>query len=106
MYFAHFLGMRPIENEGFNTQKNLGYGLKHKYSRVDWLASKNYYQCLQIAHLINQLLELNTRFKEQLKGKITIKHLWKCMIGFFIYGCIYTEKLSMLAQLRTQVRFE
>jgi len=95
-----------IENEGFNTQKNLGYRLKHKYSRVDWLASKNYYQCLQIAHLINQLLELNTRFKEQLKGKITIKHLWKCMIGFLIYGCIDTEKLSMLAQLRTQVRFE
>ena len=95
-----------IENEGFNTQKNLGYGLKHKYSRVNWLAAKNYYQCLQIAHLINQLLELNTRFKEQLKGKITIKHLWKCMIGFLIYGSIDTEKLSILAQLRTQVRFE
>ena len=49
---------QKIENEGFNTQKNLGYGLKHKYSRVSLQASKNYYQCLQIAHMINQLFEL------------------------------------------------
>ena len=95
-----------IENEGFNTQKNLGYGLKHKYSRVNLCAAKNYYQCIQIAHLINQLLELNMRFKEQLKGKITIKHLWKCMLGFLKYCSIDTKKLSMLAQLKTQVRFE
>ncbi len=50
-----------IENEGFNTQKNLGYNLKHKYSRVSWLAAKNYYQCLQIGHLINQLVELSSK---------------------------------------------
>ncbi len=43
-----------IENEGFNTQKNLGYNLQHKYSRCRWKAGKNYYQCLQIAHLLNQ----------------------------------------------------
>jgi hypothetical protein len=44
---------QKIENEGFNTQKNLGYSLKHKYSRVSLQATKNYYQCLQIAHMIN-----------------------------------------------------
>jgi len=33
-----------IENEGFNTQKNLGYALQHKYARVNWQAAKNYYQ--------------------------------------------------------------
>ena len=38
-----------IENEGFNTQKNGGYGLEHKYSRTSFNAMKNYYQCLQIA---------------------------------------------------------
>lgn len=41
-----------IENEGFNTQKNLGHGLEHKYSRIDFSATKNYYQCMHIAHLI------------------------------------------------------
>ena len=31
-----------IENEGFNTRKNLGYALQHKYARVNWQAAKNY----------------------------------------------------------------
>ena len=31
-----------IENQGFNTQKNHGYNLKHKYSRIDQNDSKNY----------------------------------------------------------------
>ena len=44
-----------IENQGFNVQKNQGYGLSHKFSRVSHVATCNYYQCLQIAHMINQL---------------------------------------------------
>jgi len=96
-----------IENEGFNTQKNLGYNLERKYSRVSWLAAKNYYQCLQIGRLVNQLLELSSKLKALLKGKITVKHLWKCLTGFMIFGDIdSSEKTSMLSQLRTQVRFE
>lgn len=47
-----------IENEGFNSQKNQGYGLTHKFSRVSPLATSNYYQCLQIAHMIDQLAYL------------------------------------------------
>ena len=46
-----------IENEGFNSQKNLGYELEHKFSRVSFIAMQNYYQLLQIAHIINQLVE-------------------------------------------------
>ncbi len=95
-----------IENEGFNTQKNLGYNLKHKYSRVSLLAAKNYYQCLQIAHLINQLLELSSKFKKLLKDKTSIKHLWKIMIGFLTNGVIDCEELSSIFQLKIQVRFE
>jgi hypothetical protein len=47
-----------IENEGFNAQKNQGYGLSHKFSRVSSVATCNYYQCLQIAHMIDQLAYL------------------------------------------------
>ena len=47
-----------IENEGFNTQKNGGYHLEHKFSRKSLTATKNYFQAFQIAHLINQLVEL------------------------------------------------
>jgi hypothetical protein len=35
-----------IENEGFDIQKNHGYGLGHKYSEVSMNAMKNYYQCM------------------------------------------------------------
>jgi hypothetical protein len=67
-----------IENEGFNTQKNLGYAMEHKYSRVSYLALKNYYQLLQIGHMINQFVEKSKDFVELLEafsGK-TIESLW------------------------------
>ncbi|MCK5137128.1 MAG: hypothetical protein KAR19_15180 [Bacteroidales bacterium] len=53
-----------IENEGFNAQKNEGYGLSHKYSRVSPVATCNYYQCLQIAHMIDQLAYLAKHVRE------------------------------------------
>ncbi len=95
-----------IENEGFNIQKNHGYNLHHKYSRSSYIASKNYYQCLQIGHLINQLVELSKNFARLLKGKTTVKHLWKCLIGFFTYGLIIAEDLSCFSKKRSQIRFE
>ncbi len=67
-----------IENEGFNTQKNLGYAMEHKYSRVSYLALKNYYQLLQIGHMINQFVEKSKDFVEMLEsfsGK-TVESLW------------------------------
>lgn len=56
-----------IENQGFNTQKNGGYALQHKYSRKNLGAMKNYYELLQIAHLINQLVEKLIKVKEAVK---------------------------------------
>jgi hypothetical protein len=43
-----------IENEGFNNQKNGGFNLEHAYGITHY---KNWYLCLQIAHMILQLLE-------------------------------------------------
>jgi hypothetical protein len=43
-----------IENEGFNVQKNNDYDLEHVYGHHP-NAWKNYYELLQIAHLIMQL---------------------------------------------------
>lgn len=44
-----------IENEGFNVQKNDDYDLEHVYGHQP-NAWKNYYQLLQIAHMIMQLI--------------------------------------------------
>ena len=40
-----------IENEGFNTLKNGGYGVEHQYARKSYTALKNYFQFMQMAHL-------------------------------------------------------
>ena len=98
---------QKIENEGFNTQKNLGYGLKHKYSRTSLRASKNYYQCLQIAHMINQLFELSRVMKEQLsQWKTTLKHCWKALSGFMQYGNIDEQDLNIFCKKKAQYRYQ
>ena len=94
-----------IENEGFNTQKHHGYALQHKYARVNWQAAKNYYQCLQLGHLINQLMVLSTAFQPLLKGKITHRHLFQAMMAFLLYGRLRRSNLKTLTQRRFQIRF-
>lgn len=78
-----------IENEGFNTQKNSGYVLEHKYSRISYPAMQNYYHILQIAHMINQLVERSKEFLEIIgeHSKQTIVDLWKKLIGFMTMVC-------------------
>ena len=73
-----------IENEGFNSQKNLGYALEHKFSRKYPIAMQNYYQLLQMAHMINQLVERTNEIVNILKehSKQTIVDLWKKMIAY------------------------
>lgn len=93
-----------IENEGFNTQQHLGYGLQHKYARVSWQAAKNYYQCLQIGHLINQLTILSKTFQSPLQDKTTCRHLWLCLIAFLLEGHLHQHPLDTLAQQRIQIR--
>ena len=91
-----------IENEGFNTQKNGGYKLGHKYSRQDLAATQNYFQGMQIAHIINQLVELSSAFSEVLKGKTTLKHLWKVMIAYMYFFAFTDEQLHFP---KTQFRY-
>ena len=52
-----------IENEGFNVQKNGGYGLEHAYTR-NATASKVFYYLLQVAHIIAQLIEHGSLFRK------------------------------------------
>lgn len=69
-----------IENEGFKAQKHEGYNLGHKYSRSTFGCYQNYYQCLQIAHMINQIAEHGDIITALKKSKVTVKHLWKDLV--------------------------
>lgn len=83
-----------IENEGFNVQKNNGYALGHLFSRASSTGYKNYYQCLQIAHMINQLTEHSQVVTDLLNSdrKITIKHLWKLLNALLILQMVEIEE--------------
>ena len=76
-----------IENEGFNTQKNNGYELQHKYCEKSYTGLQNYYSLLQIAHAINQLIEREKCITGILKArpKETITNLWKNLTGYLIF---------------------
>jgi len=47
-----------VENEGFNVQKNGGYGLEHAYTNNP-TSAKIFYFLLQIAHMLAQLISDN-----------------------------------------------
>jgi hypothetical protein len=60
---------------------------------------------LQIGHLINQLRVLSTTFAPLWQGKTTLRHRWRTMIAFLLYGRLRCSTLDALAQRRFQVRF-
>jgi hypothetical protein len=97
-----------IENEGFNTLKNGGYALEHKYSRVSYQATKNYYQLIQIAHLINQLMINSTRFQKvyfSTKNHPSLKSLWQNLIAVMKWAELDVDHLQVIAAQKIQVRF-
>ena len=95
-----------IENEGFNTQKNLSYNLEHRYSRTDYNAVKNYYQCMQIAHLIEHLTLLEKTVKKLLSGKAGIQKICERIRNMLVYTNIDSNLLEKLLARKVQIRFE
>lgn len=95
-----------IENEGFNTQKNGGYKLQHKYSQKNLYAMKNYYQLLQIAHLIVQLTEkLKTVKQGIIKSGRTIISIWEDMLATMLKDTFIIEDLEMEVDKIKQLRY-
>jgi hypothetical protein len=95
-----------IENEGFRAQKHEGYNLGHKFSRVSFNAVKNYYQCLQIAHMINQLALHSTTINDMLDSdpKLTLAHLWEMLIMLFYNADAMQALLHQDPGRRCQIR--
>ncbi|MDZ7607196.1 MAG: hypothetical protein U5K79_16765 [Cyclobacteriaceae bacterium] len=95
-----------IENEGFNTQKNLGYGMEHKYSRIDFNATKNYYQCMQIAHLIEQLALLSKEVRVLFaSGATTIIKMSERLRNILVLVRIEFRDILKTVETKSQIRF-
>ena len=97
-----------IENEGFNTLKNGGYGMERQYARKSYGALKNYFQFMQMAHLIHQLMTLNTRFQEGFmtaKNHPTLKNLWLDLVAVMQWVELDKQELERIGGTRRQFRF-
>jgi hypothetical protein len=95
-----------IENEGFNTQKNGGFELKHAYSE-DEIATKIFYVLLHIAPLIFQLVEKGSLFRQAfLKGVGSLKNIAFCLLEAWRNLRLNTNGLVNLFNGKFQIRFD
>ena len=96
-----------IENEGFNDQKNGGYELGHKYARKSHNTLCNYYQCMQIAHIINQLNELSLEFKKQLakNANESVKSLLEFCISTLLIADFDPVQIQSIQLQNCQFRY-
>lgn len=92
-----------IENQGFNIQKNGGYGLEHAYSQNN-IAIEIYYILLQIAHNINQLMEKGSLLKDKLlKVFGSIKNFSAALLRAFTSEVFHFD--PAILNCRIQIRF-
>ena len=97
-----------IENEGFNTLKNGGYGMEHQYARKSYTALKNYFQFMQMAHIVHQLMTLNTRFQENFMkapNHPTLKNIWYSLVAVMQFVDLDEQELKDRISTRQQYRF-
>ena len=92
-----------IENEGFNNQKNSGYNLEHKFSRTNFNATKNYYQLLQIADIINQLV-YKLRIIDDFIAKydLSIKYVLELILSYLSTNALQDVQLIESMQNSTE----
>lgn len=75
-----------IENETFNTLKNLGYNLEHNYGHGKQYLSTVFGMLMMLAFLIDQILEVCCPLFQRAKKKIgTYRGFWEVMRALFMY---------------------
>jgi translation initiation factor 2B subunit (eIF-2B alpha/beta/delta family) len=85
-------------------QKNGGYNLEHVYSENE-NAAKCFYLCLQIAHLINQLLENGSLISNAGKKYGSLKNLTRHLLDAIRFITIEYSDIVELFKYPFQIRF-
>lgn len=95
-----------IENQGFNTQKNLGFALEHPYSK-DPVGMKVFYYLLQIAHLWTQLCERSSILRRAVpKGFGALKNVAMRLLEDWRVSSILREEWEALVAERVRIQFD
>lgn len=93
-----------IENQGFNMQKNGGYNMEHPYSK-DTNGMKNFYLLMQIAHIINQLIEKGSLIPENIKKTFgSIKNIARRLLESLRNSVFSSTELSSINSAKFQIR--
>jgi hypothetical protein len=90
-----------IENEGFNTQKNLRYNIKHANS-LNYNAMKNHYLLTQIADIFLQLYTAGNRMIKILKK--SIKKISSDILKWLTTTILSKDDINYI-QKRTTIHF-
>jgi hypothetical protein len=94
-----------IENEGFNVQKNGGFGLEHAYA-LKPNAAKNFYFLLQIAHILFQLLWRGNLLKKSCPNVASEKNLAYLILEAWRNAPFSPEDLERLRTKKFQARLD
>jgi hypothetical protein len=94
-----------IENEGFNVQKNGGFDLEHAYT-TDPVASKVFYFLLQIAHLLTQLIEKGSLFRQAFPAGVgSAKNIAFRLLEAWRNLRLSAHRIQEMRDARLQIRF-
>lgn len=95
-----------IENEGFNMQKKGGYNLEHPYSKHP-VGLKNFYLLLQIAHIINQLMEKGSLLKNEIKKTFgSIRNIARRLLESLRTSVLDETDLEIINSSHFQIRLQ
>jgi hypothetical protein len=94
------------ENEGFNMQKNGGYNMEHPYIE-DYNGAKCFYLLMQIAHILNQLLEKGSLLTDTIKKSLgSIREIAERLLEELRTSFFAPGEIDELLATRIQIRFD
>ena len=95
-----------IENEGFNTLKNSGLKMGHKYARKHLWSMRNFHQLLLIAHMLIQLVQkLNTIATMITDTGMTFKAAMEDMVATMLKQLLDRQTIEELITNTRQLRY-
>lgn len=94
------------ENEGFNIQKNGGYNMEHAYC-YDFQAAINFYVLMQIAHILNQLVEKGSLLTADIRKKLgSIKNIAIRLLEDLRNSLFNPNEIETAFAKQFQIRFD
>jgi hypothetical protein len=100
---------RWLIEDHFNTQKNRGGNLHHKYCRNNFNAIKNWHNTRQLASMIKELVKHSVEVQQLVESKkLTWKELWENINSFLYFFSveIIMEPFENWSKKNRQVRLE